>query len=104
MTRSLIVVAVMLAGCATTSQAPQARRHADNLTAAAQQGCRVIDKDGQTLFCRTEPPTGSHVMAGCLTEAQWDQREPSLASGWTSSVVESGRSPTSGSLGPYVGH
>jgi hypothetical protein len=105
MTRSLIVAAVALAGCATTPQAPQVRTHADNVTAAAREGYRVINKDGQTLFCRIEPPIGSHVIPGCLTEAQWEQRQPSFALGWmTSGVGESGRSPTSGSGGPYVGH
>jgi hypothetical protein len=98
---------MMLAGCATTSQDLQARRHADNLTAAANEGYRVVNKDGQTLFCATRPQIGSHVVSGCLTEAQWDLREatalkPSIGSLWTSSSGE-GRTD-GGSAGPYVGH
>jgi hypothetical protein len=103
MMRSLLIVAVMLAGCVTT-QDLQARRHADNLTAAAKEGYQVANKDGQTLFCPTRPEIGSHVVAGCLTEAQWEQRELSVSRGsiWTSSSGE-GRTD-GGSGGPYVGH
>lgn len=104
MSRSLLIVAVMLTGCAATSQDLQARRHADNLTAAANEGYRVVNKDGQTLFCATKPEIGSHVVAGCLTEAQWEQRELGVSRGsvWTSSSGE-GRTD-GGSGGPYIGH
>lgn len=104
MSRSLLIAVVLLAGCATTSQDLQARRHADNLAAATKEGYRIVSNDGQTLFCATKPDIGSHVVAGCLTEAQWEQRELSAARGsiWTSSSSE-GRTD-GGSGAPYVGH
>ena len=103
---ALLIVAAALAGCATIPPDPQAlaRRHADNVAAASRDDYRVIDKDGQTLFCPTRPSIGSHVVAGCLTEAQWGERELWVWSGPAWATGESGRSPTEGSLAPYVGH
>ena len=104
---ALLIVTAALAGCATASPGPQtlARRHADNLAAAAKEGYQIVDRSGQTVFCPTRPSTGSHVVAGCLTETQWEKRELWVWRGgsWTSGTGESGRSPTEGSLGPYVG-
>jgi len=105
---ALLIVAAALAGCAAVPPNPQAQaiRHTDNIAAATRDGYRVINKDGQTLFCPTGPAIGSHLIAGCLTEAQWEQRELWVWSGpdWTSGTGESGRSANSGSLAPYVGH
>jgi len=105
---ALLLVATALAGCATTPPDSQAlaRRHADNIAAASKVGYRVVNEGGQTLFCPTGPSTGSHVVAGCLTEAQWEARELWVWSGpaWASGTGQSGRAWNEGSLAPYVGH
>ena len=102
----LVIIAAALAGCATASpDQALAQRHAANLAAAAKEDYSVVSKDGQNLFCPTRPSTGSHVIAGCLTEAQfeihrlwvWNGSGPGLGG-------ESGRPNNSGSLAPYVGH
>lgn len=69
--------ALMLAGCAAGPTSPEAgaRRHADNLAAAREAGYRVVVKSGQTMYCTTQAPTGSHVAPGCLTERQWEQQQ-----------------------------
>ena len=104
---AVMLVAAALAACATTPPATQllVRHHADNLAAAARDGYQVVSRDGQTLFCPTRPSTGSHIVAGCLTEAQWEERElwGSSGSGWVSGNGQSGRPQNEGSLAPYVG-
>lgn len=98
---ALIVVAAALAGCATTPPGPQAlaRHHADNIAAAARNGYQVVNRNGQTSFCPTGPSLGSHIVAGCLTEAQWEERElwAWSGSGWVSGMGESGRATNEGS-------
>jgi hypothetical protein len=99
------VVAAALLGCATVPPESQAsaRRHARNLAAAEQAGYTIVDRDGQTLFCSAEAPTGSHIAPGCLTEDRWEQaqlwvwRRPAWAG-----EAQSGRSPTEGTLDPHV--
>ena len=79
----LIIAAVVLAGCAsapaTKSTQRTAGQHALNVAAAQDLRYQVKAKDGQTLFCIREPPTGSHISPGCLSESQWEQR---LLSTW----------------------
>lgn len=42
---------------------------------AKKQGFKLVNKDGDVLYCRTELKTGSHVVkeTTCLTEEQLDE-------------------------------
>ena len=71
-----MIIAVTVVGCATQPPTKEAtaRRHAANIAAAEGAGYKVISKNGQTRFCPTEAPMGSHI-AICLTETQWEQEQ-----------------------------
>jgi len=72
-----LIVALMLAGCAAQLTPPEAaaRKSAANIAAAEAAGYRVVVQAGRTMFCSSQPLTGSHVAPGCLTERQWEQRQ-----------------------------
>ena len=69
-----MIIAMTVVGCATQlpTRDATARRHAANIAAAEDAGYKVISENGQTKFCPTEAPMGSHI-AICLTETQWEQ-------------------------------
>ena len=96
----LTTIVVTLTGCAAQPPTPEAAmiRHAANISAAEDAGYSVINSDkGQTLFCATRAPTGSHLVRPCLTETQWEQQQIWVWHGANSSAqAESGRSPLSG--------
>lgn len=88
----LLIGALALVGCATQPPGPEAiaRRHAANVAAAEEAGYRVVVNNGQTVFCGTQPPTGSHIAPGCLTESEWEQRQLAVWSGpWCPIAAES---------------
>jgi len=74
----LAIAALLATGCASTSAPPAQRvQLASNGTVAdvkqAQKaGYKIVNKNGETLYCREELKTGSHVRKGttCLTEAE----------------------------------
>ncbi len=91
MSKSLLIVVLALVGCGAQPRGSDvlAQRHAANVAAAQDLGYRVVSKDGQTLFCSTQAPTGSHVVPGCLTEHQWEQRQLWVWSGpWCPAAFE----------------
>jgi hypothetical protein len=75
--------AVLLAGCATKSSEPppvthQVKVDASNVEAVQRAGYKVVNKDGQKVYCRTDMITGSHVRTKttCLTEQElYDQMQ-----------------------------
>ena len=70
---SLVLVVVLVAGCAGTPAAPRTpERHAANIAAAQSAGYKVITASGRTIFCPTAPPTGSHIGSMCLSESEWE--------------------------------
>jgi hypothetical protein len=73
----LLIGAISLAGCATQPLGSEAaaHRHAVNVAAAKDAGYTLVSQNGQTMFCSTGAPTGSHIAPGCLTEAEWEQRQ-----------------------------
>src|SRR5262245_35043515 len=80
--RSLIaclITVVVLAGCATQpAESPVTRRvkvDASNVVEAQAAGYRIVNKQGQTLYCRKEYLTGSRLKTttSCLTAAQWSE-------------------------------
>jgi hypothetical protein len=44
-----------------------------NIVEAQRAGYKVVDKDGQKLYCKRDLNTGSHVRytTACLTEEEW---------------------------------
>lgn len=72
----MMTIAVTVVGCATqpATKEAAARRHAANIAAAEDAGCKVISKNGQTMFCPTQARMGSHI-AVCLTESEWEQEQ-----------------------------
>jgi hypothetical protein len=67
----------LLVGCASKpADEPVTKRvkvDASNIAEAQAAGYRIVNKDGQTLYCRKEFLTGSRLKTrtSCLTAAQW---------------------------------
>ena len=57
--------------------------------------------DGESSFCATDAPTGSHILPPCMSESEWVLLHPDMGSGpnVSSGTVESGRSSLEGTLG-----
>lgn len=74
MNRFLLIVAAMLAGCATTPPNPTtlALQHERNVLLAHQLGYDVVTQNGHTLFCATSAPIASHIVPPCMAEAAWE--------------------------------
>jgi hypothetical protein len=103
MRASMVMMGLMLAGCAAHPPASQgiAEKHLANLEAAHTAGYQVISsRDGSSLFCAPTAETGSHIAPGCLNETAWARRQFDLESGLSPSAQTlSGRPQDSGSLG-----
>jgi hypothetical protein len=56
------------------AQAPAADQEAMTLAKARKLGYRIVDKNGEKLFCHDSVATGSHVNKTtiCLTQKQWE--------------------------------
>ncbi|MDB6092145.1 MAG: hypothetical protein JWN85_4929 [Gammaproteobacteria bacterium] len=77
------LIAVALAGCAshpgaapTPSETHQVKIDASNVEAVQKAGYKLVNRDGEKLFCRTDPITGSRLQlrTTCLTEQElYDQ-------------------------------
>jgi hypothetical protein len=99
-----VLLAATLVACATTSPDPaaQARQHQRNVALAQSLGYDVVTRNGQSRFCGTIAPTGSHIVPACISEAQWEQLHPLAGLNVPPAPLmsaESGRSPYAGTLG-----
>jgi hypothetical protein len=84
MIRSVSFLLVLLGGCAGQPQAastPPAQPHkvkvdASNVVAVQHAGYKLVDKNGQQLYCRTEVVTGSRINSRttCLTEQELNEQ------------------------------
>jgi hypothetical protein len=75
---SITLAALAIAGCAGNArQEPPVEREvkldSSNIVEAQRAGYKLVDKDGQKLYCKRDLNTGSHVRhtTSCLTEAEW---------------------------------
>jgi type IV pilus biogenesis protein CpaD/CtpE len=82
--RSLLIltVAALVAGCASQNASTPAKPTTTyaatdtpaplTLAEAQKLGYKIVNEDGQTLYCRETPKLGSHVKKDriCLTEAE----------------------------------
>jgi hypothetical protein len=71
--------AALLSGCATQSAPPVTRQvkvDSSNVEAVQRAGYKLVNKDGQKLYCRTDLITGSHARTKtqCLTEQELDDQ------------------------------
>jgi hypothetical protein len=69
---SVVVTAVLAAGCAAHPAPRTPERHAANIAAAESAGYKVIHYGDRVVFCPTTPPTGSHVGSTCVSESEWE--------------------------------
>jgi hypothetical protein len=74
------LVTAILVGCAARpagSEEPhKVKVDGSNVVAVQQAGYKLVNKDGEKLYCRTDFVTGSHVVTRttCLTEQElYDQ-------------------------------
>jgi hypothetical protein len=79
---SAALLAVLVSGCATKPAAPPVTRQVPVTTANVEDvqkaGYKIVNKDGQKLYCRTDLITGSHVRTRtqCLTDQElYDQMQ-----------------------------
>ena len=93
MRQTILVTALVIAGCAGQPSTPPPTRYvaaasqpvlqpttpggdidAKRLVDAKKEGFAVVNTDGEVLYCRTELRTGSHVVKDttCLTAKQLD--------------------------------
>ncbi|MEA3142334.1 MAG: hypothetical protein QOK23_4503 [Gammaproteobacteria bacterium] len=86
--RTRILLSMMLAGCAAQgppgafispsgAAAPTADIEAQRLAAAKNLNLKVMNKDGQELYCRANLVTGSHIQRDtrCYTGEQVDRMQ-----------------------------
>ena len=95
----MLLMTMAVVGCATQPSAPQTASstapksavssapalpadsvEAQRLAAAKNLNMKVIDKDGQQLFCRSNLVTGSHIQRDttCYTADQLDQMQAQM--------------------------
>jgi hypothetical protein len=81
----ILLTAILGAGCASQATNPKtasstgqlATTDAQRLTIARNLNLKVVDKDGQQLFCRSNLVTGSHLQRDttCYTADQLDKMQ-----------------------------
>ena len=72
----------LLVGCAaqpsavTPSDSHLVKVDASNAVAVQRAGYKLVTKNGESLYCRTDAVTGSHIetRTTCLTREELDQR------------------------------
>lgn len=90
----MLIVALAVVGCATQPSAPAPTSavapstvappadsvEAQRLAAAKNLNLKIIDKNGQQLFCRSNLVTGSHIQRDqtCYTADQLDHMEAQM--------------------------
>jgi hypothetical protein len=69
---------IAIAGCAGNApQEPPVERQvkvdSSNIVEVQKAGYKIVNKDGQKLYCKRDLNTGSHVRytTSCLTEEEW---------------------------------
>jgi len=71
---TLLASALVMAGCASQPAAPPSQHDADAQTVALaiKHGYKVVNSEGETLYCRSDFATASHIQKNtvCLTAHQ----------------------------------
>jgi hypothetical protein len=70
----LLAGAWVLAGCANQPTAPNPDQDAQRVAEAIKHGYKVVTTEGETLYCRSDFATASHIQKNtvCLTAQQLD--------------------------------
>jgi hypothetical protein len=73
-----LVTLILLAGCASHEPAEPpadkfAQIDASNIADAQKAGYKIVNENGNTMYCRKDHVLGSRVkyVTTCLTQAQW---------------------------------
>jgi hypothetical protein len=82
----LLLTAVLVAGCASqpTNQYAGQTTDAGRLALAKNLNLKLVDKDGQKLYCRSDYETGSHIQRDttCFTAEQLDKLQARTQRDW----------------------
>ena len=82
----LLLTAVLAAGCASqpTNQYAGHTTDAGRLALAKNLNLKLVDTDGQKLYCRSDYETGSHIQRDttCFTAEQLDQLQARTQRDW----------------------
>src|SRR5258708_4049352 len=70
----LLAGALVIAGCASQPAPPNPDQDAQRVAEAIKHGYKVVTTDGETLYCRSDFATASHIQKNpvCLTAQQLD--------------------------------
>jgi hypothetical protein len=74
MRATLLAGALVIAGCANQPAPPNPDQDAQRVAEAIKHGYKVVTTDGETLYCRSDFATASHIQKNtvCLTAQQLD--------------------------------
>lgn len=76
MRATLLVGALLIASCANqpTSPPPNRDQDAQRVAEAIKHGYKVVNTEGETMYCRSDFATASHIQKNtvCLTAQQLD--------------------------------
>jgi len=88
----LLLTAILAAGCASqptnqhtaSSSGSVAPTEAGRLALAKNLNLKLINKDGQQLYCRSDYATGSHIKGDmtCYTTGQLDRMQAQTQRDW----------------------
>jgi hypothetical protein len=74
---TLLMGAVVLAGCASQPPGTLSEHDADaqRVALALKHGYKVVNQDGEVMYCRSDFATASHIQKNtvCLTAHQMDE-------------------------------
>jgi hypothetical protein len=95
----LLLTAILAAGCASepasqhtaANSAPVATTDAGRLALAKNLNLKLINKDGQQLYCRSDFETGSHIQRDmtCYTADQLDRLHAQTQRDWDQITLRS---------------
>ncbi len=106
MRATFLGIALLIAACAGTpaAKAPAAATDRDldaqRVAEAMRHGYKVVNTDGEVLYCRSDFATGSHIQKNtvCLTAQQLDdldQRNQQMLDSPNRPITMPGRNPMS---------
>jgi hypothetical protein len=81
-----LLTAILVAGCASqpANQSTGQTTDAGRLALAKNLNLKLVDKDGQKLYCRSDYETGSHIQRDttCFTAEQLDKLQQRTQRDW----------------------
>ena len=94
----LLLTAILAAGCASqpanqhaaSNSDPVAATEAGRLALAKNLNLKLMNKDGQQLYCRSDYATGSHIKGDmiCYTAEQLDRMQAQTQRDWDQMMLK----------------